>query len=341
MENRPYTFDRVTRLIISVVIVAVVIYFILLVKEALIPFLLAWFFAYLINPIVLFVQRVLHIKLKIFAVIIVLLLFLAAIGGFAWAFVPKIVEEVQRGIVLINNSQFPLQVKHYLQEINISNDWLEKGFGMVWTVITESFNLIFAIIAFSLTFIYLVFILKDYEHISSGAIALIPDRFREKALVVIDDVESGMNRYFRGQALVALCVGVLLAIGFKIISLPMGIVLGLFFGVLNLVPYLQVVGIIPMVMLSLLQSGNTGESFWVVFGVAFGVLAVVQIIQDMFLVPKIMGKVTGLNPAIILLSLSIWGLLLGIVGMIIALPLTTILLSYYKRFLVKDIREMH
>jgi len=64
------------------------------------------------------------------------------------------------------------------------------------------------------------------------------------------------------------------------------------------------------------------------------VFAAVQIIQDAFLVPKIMGKITGLNPAIILLSLSIWGSLLGMLGMIIALPLTTLMLSYYQRFII-------
>ena len=55
----------------------------------------------------------------------------------------------------------------------------------------------------------------------------------------------------------------------------------------------------------------------------------------MYLVPKIMGKITGLNPAIILLSLSVWGSLMGMLGMIIALPCTTLLLSYYQRY-IKD-----
>ena len=68
----------------------------------------------------------------------------------------------------------------------------------------------------------------------------------------------------------------------------------------------------------------------------FIVFLVVQGTQDLFLVPKIMGKAMGLNPAVILLSLSIWGSLLGIVGMIIALPITTLLISYYKRFVLNN-----
>ena len=60
----------------------------------------------------------------------------------------------------------------------------------------------------------------------------------------------------------------------------------------------------------------------------------VQCIQDLYLTPRIMGKVMGLNPAIILLSLSVWGSLLGFIGLIIALPLTTLLLSYYDQYIV-------
>ena len=68
---------------------------------------------------------------------------------------------------------------------------------------------------------------------------------------------------------------------------------------------------------------------------AMAVFAIVQMIQDGFIVPRVIGKITGLNPAIILLSLSIWGSLMGMLGMIIALPLTTLMLSYYHRFIIR------
>lgn len=130
-----------------------------------------------------------------------------------------------------------------------------------------------------------------------------------------------------------MCRG-LLAIGFKIINFPLAITLGLFIGFLNLIPYLQTIGLIPMVLLALLRSAETGENFWVLFGLSLLVLIIVQAIQDLFLTPRIMGKAMGLNPAIILLSLSIWGTLLGFIGLIVALPLTTLCLSYYKRFIL-------
>ena len=91
---------------------------------------------------------------------------------------------------------------------------------------------------------------------------------------------------------------------------------------------------VTVVLLALVKGAESDSNFWLVLLGCFIVFLVVQGIQDLFLVPKIMGKAMGMNPAVILLALSIWGSLLGIVGMIIALPITTLLISYYKRFVL-------
>ena len=145
-----------------------------------------------------------------------------------------------------------------------------------------------------------------------------------------------MNSYFRGQGLVAFCVGVLFSIGFVIVDFPLAVGLGMFMGFLNLVPYLQTLGFVPMILLALLEAADTGQNFWWILLPAVIVVAVVQVLQDTVLVPKIMGSAMGLNPAVILLSLSVWGSLLGFIGLIIALPLTTLLISYYKRFVLEE-----
>lgn len=87
-------------------------------------------------------------------------------------------------------------------------------------------------------------------------------------------------------------------------------------------------------VLAILKAADTGGNFWLILAAALAVFAIVQAIQDGFIVPRVMGKITGLNPAIILLSLSVWGSLMGMLGMIIALPLTTLMLSYYQRFII-------
>jgi predicted PurR-regulated permease PerM len=158
---------------------------------------------------------------------------------------------------------------------------------------------------------------------------------RASVVEFINEFNSAMNRYFRGQALVAALTGLLFAVCFGVVGLPMGILLGLFIGLLNMVPYLQIVGLIPVALIAVIKGldpeSSIGVAGWVVLvGVIF---AVVQIIQDGFLVPKIMGKVTGLSPAIILLSISVWGKLLGFFGLIIALPMTCLVLAYYQRLI--------
>ncbi len=111
--------------------------------------------------------------------------------------------------------------------------------------------------------------------------------------------------------------------------------MGILIGMLSFIPYLHALGLVPAFFLCILKSAETGDSFWMVALSAAAVFIVVQAIQDIILTPKIMGKAIGLPPYLILLSLSVWGFLLGIIGMIIALPLTTIIFSYYKRYISK------
>ena len=119
----------------------------------------------------------------------------------------------------------------------------------------------------------------------------------------------------------------------------MAVAFGMFIGMLNMVPYLQLISLPIAALLCIVGYVDTGVDFWLIFWETMAVYIVVQAIQDLILTPKIMGKAMGLNPAIILLSLSIWGSLLGIMGMIIALPLTTLVLSYYVRYVVQRVQE--
>ena len=131
-------------------------------------------------------------------------------------------------------------------------------------------------------------------------------------------------------------MGIMFCIGFTIIDFPMAIGMGILIGVMNLVPYLHTFALIPTAFLALLKAADTGQNFWIIFGTAILVFAVVQIISDMVVTPRVMGKAMGLNPAIILLSLSVWGSLLGFIGVIIALPLTTLIIAYWQRYVTKE-----
>ncbi len=183
--------------------------------------------------------------------------------------------------------------------------------------------------------LYLVFIMLHYERLMLSSRQLLPYNHRRRVFRIFDDIKMAMNRYFRGQFLIAFSVGILFSIGFLIIGLPMAVVMGMFIGMLNMVPYLQLISLPITAILCLVAFVSGNADFWVIFWEAMAVYVVVQLIQDLILTPKIMGKAMGLNPAIILLSLSIWGCLLGFMGLIIALPLTTLILSYYDLYVVQ------
>ena len=356
--QKKITFDSLIRGIISVIIIIAVLFLLDRLSGVLLPFFIAWLIAYLMYPMVIFYQTKLHMKNRVISILAVMLTLATVITGACLIFVPPMLEECSRLKILIEayftegsgHSAIPQAINNFLQE-HISTDWLEKNLNTeniikaaqglapkLWTLISTSYNIVVAIFTFFIMILYIFFILLDYEQIAEGWVTLVPVRYRKTTVRLMNDVKASMNQYFRGQSLVAFCVGILFCIGFLIIDFPLAIPLGLFIGLLNMVPYLQIVGFIPTILLAVLKAADTGESFWWIFCMALLVFTVVQMIQDGFLVPKIMGKITGLNPAIILLSLSIWGSLMGMLGMIIALPLTTLLLSYYQRYIHKKDR---
>jgi predicted PurR-regulated permease PerM len=182
--------------------------------------------------------------------------------------------------------------------------------------------------------LYVVFLLLDYEWFKENWNKIIPPKQRDHVDGFLVDFNAAMNRHFRAQAVVASCVGVLFAIGFSIIGLPMAILFGLFIGLLNMVPYLQLLALIPAALLACMQSLESGGSIGMSLVAVLIVFAVVQVIQDALLVPRIMGKAFGLRPVIILLAIMIWGKILGLLGLIIALPLTCLAWAWYQRLVI-------
>ena len=355
MLRQQITFDTFVRGLVGVIVVVGIIMLLNRLSGVLTPFFLAWLIAYILFPMVRFFQVRCRMKYRVLGILSAFIVVGALLTGLFFLVVPPMVEEsihVKNLLVdyLSESSTFsniPNAIQKYLRDHftvdEIKNIVTQEGFieavkmtvPTAWDVVMRSIGVVTGVLSATMVVLYTLFILLDYEKICSGWPNLLPAQYRQFAIQLMKDIEDGMNKYFRGQAIVALCVGILFSIGFLIIDFPMAIGLGLFIGLLNMVPYLQLVGFIPTILLAIVKAADTGENFWVVLFMALIVFAVVQLIQDSFLTPKIMGKVTGLNSAIILLSLSIWGSLLGVLGMIIALPMTTLLLTYYQRYVIR------
>ncbi|MDE6721008.1 MAG: AI-2E family transporter [Bacteroidaceae bacterium] len=356
MKTKTITFDRFVRILASIIILGVVYLLIDRLSSVLIPFFVAWLIAYLLYPIVRFIQYRCRVKSRVASIILTLLLIVGILTGVCYLIIPPILEEIGHlkniiveyattdSTVTSVASEVESFIKHRIdidqivQALTIQDmaQIAEEKLTQFVSLVSSSVSAIVGVVASLISIIYLFFILVDYELMAEGLFKLVPPSKRSIVRGVMSDLENGMNGYFRGQTLIAMCVGVLFCIGFLIIDFPLAIPLGLFIGLLNLVPYLQIVGFIPTLMLAMLKAHDTGDSFWGIILSALIVFCVVQAIQDWILTPRIMGKVTGLNAAVILLSLSVWGSLLGFIGLIIALPLTTLLVSYYKRYVLEE-----
>ena len=353
---RPYTFDRVVRMIIGLAVLVFIFFLINKLSGALLPFLIAWLLAYLLQPIVKFFQVKLRFKSLVLSIICTLLLVGGSLTGLFWFLTPMVSSEIAKLsqlIVLYSkginvNAILPVEwqndIRYYFSHLNIQSILQDQNIMAVvkkiapemWSVINSSLNFVLGLVVIIIVLLYLVLILLNYDKLSTGVFNIIPPDYRTLVTEIIMDLENGMNRYFRGQALIAIIVGTLFSIGFSIIHLPLAIVIGLFIGLINMVPYLKIIGILPSAAMGLLRSVETGQNYLsILLGIGI-VFIIIQMIEDLILTPKIMGKVTGLNPAVILLSLSIWGTLLGFLGIIIALPLTTLIMSYYKRFVLDE-----
>lgn len=350
MKNR----QTIVRSVVTVVVLVALYLLIRRLSGVLLPFLISFVVAYILAPIVNFFQHKCRLKNRVLSVIVTILLVLGVLTGLVAALVPAISKQatslsnsVKTYVAQWNgNEYFSAETNQRIEELIksldikalLQSDEVQQGLSKVANFLGDGLlaigNSVLSLAIVFVCIMYIIFLLVDYEKIILNWHKYIPARFSETMQMLLQDLDRNMNAYFRGQALIAAINGLLFAIGFQIIGLPMGIGLGIMIGILNLVPYMQILGALPAVLLGLIQAAETGRPFWVILLCIAAVFVIVQIVENMVLTPTIMGEVTGMGPAWILLSLSIWGSLLGFVGMIIALPLTTLLISYYKRFVL-------
>lgn len=349
--SRPFTFDRVVRMVIALAVTCAAIWVTGVLKNVLLPFCLACLLSYIMEPFVEFNQRLLRQKGRVLSVFVTLFDVTVIIAIILYFFIPMVTTEIAQMECLLKKYSthkftipfLPENVSAIIEErFDFSKlfDEISSGKGSVILakgedIVESSIELLLHSLEWLLTFIYIIFILIDYDKLGEGFKLLVPEKYKPTVFQIMKDIKDSMNRYFRSQLLIAGCAAVLYCIGFSLVGLPMSIVMGLLVGVLYMIPYFQYITLIPVAILCFITSLGGNVDFWTMFGECGLVYVVSQCICDYILTPKIMGKSLGLNPAIILLSLSIWGTLLGIIGMIIALPLTTLCLSYYKKVIIE------
>lgn len=353
MESK-MSLDKIVRWVGTALIVVAVYLTVKYLSAVLLPFFVAWFFAYLLYPIVKFVQYKMKVKIRAVAIIITMLFTIAVIAGVIWLIIPPMISQFDLLGKFISNYITQQTHSHslmsYIQNLLQENqqqveaffkstdftETIKTALPKVFTVVGQTASILWSIVASCIVILYMFFILLDYEYLTSKWLEIFPKKARPFWADVMRDVERALNNYIRGQGMVAFCMGIMFCIGFTIIDFPMAIGLGILIGILDLVPYLHTFALIPTAFLAVLKAADTGQNFWIIFGMAVAIFIIVQIISDFVVTPKILGKAMGLNPAVLLLALSVWGTLLGFIGLILALPLTTLIFAYWQRFVTKE-----
>lgn len=353
------TFDRFIRGVLFVALLALFVVGLNWLSAVLLPFFAAWAIAWILAPVVNFLYVRCYIRPRFLAVILTLIGATAIAVGALWLIVPPFLDGILHikdallrylqndsgHVVLPNWMQNLLQ--EWLDSLQLENklkqgnvlQMLRTSLPHVWNVVQSTANVVVSLASSAFALLYLVLLLADYDHYATVWLKYVPRSQRAFLEKLSNDVAHNMRGYFRGQVLVAISNGVMFSIGFWLIGLPMPVGMGIFVGVLSFIPYIQVLGILPAALLALLKMADTDSSFWGMMALVIVVYIVVQVLQDTIFTPRIMGRIMGLSPAVVLLSLSVWGYIAGIIGLMVALPLTTLILAYYQRYILEEVVE--
>jgi predicted PurR-regulated permease PerM len=243
MEQKKITFDSFVRGFLAVIVIAAIIMLLNRLSAVLLPFFLAWLIAYLLFPLVKFFQYKCRMKFRILGILSTFIVVGAVLTGLMILVIPPVIDEAIRVKELAemfittneNLRNIPDLIEDFIHEHLTKEDIkaliTQEGFidtvkqsvPKIWNILAQSLNILSSMFSLTMVVLYTLFILLDYEDISNGWISFLPRRYRPIARRLVADVGQGMNLYFRGQGLVATCVGVLFSIGFLIIDFPMAI----------------------------------------------------------------------------------------------------------------------
>jgi len=214
----------------------------------------------------------------------------------------------------------PLEIKAMVPDLvkKISPDARASIQGYLTGAFSSGLGLVLKVFNLALLPIFTFFLLKDWDRIIESVDALVPPRYRDTVRRIGREVDTRLGGFVQGQITVAVVLAVLYSIGLRIVGIDLAYLVGISAGLLFVVPYLgTVIGIVLSVVLSILKFGFDAH----LIGVA-AAFAIPQAIEGWFLTPRIMGDKVGLHPMVIMVALIVGGNLMGIWGMLVAIPVT-------------------
>ncbi len=307
--------------------------FLYLIRGLLVTFLITIVFVYIIHPLVSAMEA--RGASRVPAILIAYLGVLIVSAAFLMYGIPRLVTQLHMLVDMlptytaqveailrdIQNTYYKTQLPEVMRQAvdqQISNieamlqSCIKKTVEMLISLVGYSFNLILApIVAF--------YILKDWEQIKNKVEEWLPPQRFPNLWVLTCEINKVVNSFIRGHLLLVLIVGLMTGTAMALLGLPYAVMLGIISGIAELIPYFgPFIGSIPAVMIALMQSK------WMVLKVILAIL-IVQQIEGNVIAPKVLGDSVGLHPLTIILALLVGAELYGIIGMLLAVPLTAIL----------------
>lgn len=320
---------KASRYLLLILVVLASIYFLFLVKEVLLTFLLGAILAYLLfRPVLLIEKRGLKrvwaiLILYAISSVLLILLFYIAIPGFVKELmeiadiVAENAEKTERILSSVNHIEMPQKISIILQEniAKIENtiyNSLQNFVGGFYVLLNTILAVIFSpILAF--------YIMNDWEMIRDKFLMVLSPAAKRETIAVFKQIDEVLIEFFKGHFIVALFVGVMVGVAAAVLGVRFPLILGILSGITNLIPYFgPFLGGIPAVLVALADSVKLA----IYMGIA---IIIIQQIEGGIITPKIIGNRLGMHPLMVVFSLLAGGKLLGIWGMLIAVPLTAII----------------
>lgn len=334
---------RTYRMAVLILVPVLMCYFLYRVRVILLPFILAIIITYLINPLV----KVLESRQfpRTVAILIIYLALSVFTGLIIFYAMPELFRELNK---------FALNIPAYMHSFEAMFDGIQKyyqRFGLpdgirqvfderimqlqrllvvlVRQTLSGIMNLFSSLLSFIIAPFFAFYLLRDLANIKEGLLGIIPNTYRTEILALLRDVDDVLSKFVRGHLTVCLIIGVFTGLGMALIGVDFAFVIGLIAGITDLIPYFgPFIGAVPAIALAVLKSKTT-----VLYAIL--VIIVVQQLEAQIVTPKIMGNSLGLHPLLIIFILLAGGELYGIVGMLLALPVTAVFKVIFNYFYLK------
>ena len=318
------------------------------------PLAVAGILALLLRPVVSFFEQRLKVPRPV-AVVLLYVVFLLLVAGLLVTFLPALVSQLLEFIAYLptlwqktvgwSEQHFPewlAVVRPYLDNptVKAALDGLTQQaqdlIGHLAPTLKAAGVGFFGLFGFAASLavipVYLFFFLLSNSDPTKSLPAHLPflkAEHRDDVVFLVREFLGILVAFFRGQLLIGLIMGVLLATGFSAAGLKFGLAIGLLTGLLNIIPYLgSILGLSVALPLAYLQAESGGLPL---VAMCVGVFAAVQAIEGWFLTPRIMGRQTGLHPVAIIVAVFFWGQALGgVLGMMLAVPLTAFFVTAWR-----------